>query len=160
MFYDIVGKSDFFTVCSKWLNQSKNKSVEIPEFLKLVNKTLHRYFDNFFDQWLKKVGFPFLFVEEILSPEGNKIGIKITQIFTRGIFFNLKVPILYEKNGKSQLIEVMLDKLNKTVDVEFDWIIVNDVLIEQTKLNKISKYNIYLINISKKVKNRNGFLMF
>ena len=51
MFYDIVGKSDFFTVCSKWLNQSKNKSVEIPEFLKLVNNTLNRNFDTFFNPW-------------------------------------------------------------------------------------------------------------
>lgn len=124
MFYDIIGREDFFKFCTGWLHQYKNQSVDIVNFLSFVNKTLNKDYNFFFNPWLKNVGFPILFVNEITS-NGEKVGIKISQKMTYGVCYHFKVPIMYEKNGKSNLIEVMLDELTKIVEIDFDWIIVN-----------------------------------
>ena len=166
MFYDIIGDVDFFNICSKWLMKFKNKSVDISDFLLLVNSTLNKNYDDFFKPWLNEVGFPFLFVDEILSDDKKIIGIKISQKVKNNVLYHFKIPILYGKNDQSNLIEIMIDELIKTVYLDFDWIIVNhninslcyvcysnlllQKLIELTDDGKMNKFNIYLINQSNK----------
>ena len=60
MFSDIVGEVNFFKVCSVWNQTYKNKNADIADFISLVNNTLNEDHSDFFNTWLKKVGFPLL----------------------------------------------------------------------------------------------------
>lgn len=125
MFFDIIGKDDFFIICSKWLNKYKNKSVELSDFVFLVNSTLNKDFSSFFDCWLKFVGFPALAVKEIMV-DNKFVGIEINQITYNGCCYQFRLPIKYEINGEIKKIDIVIDQKIHKVDVEFDWIVVND----------------------------------
>lgn len=164
MFYDIVGKDDFFKVCSNWIKQYKNKTVDISDFVSFVNSILNKDFNNFFTPWLKNVGFPALSVNQIVDDNNKKIGIEIIQVSNDFSIYQFKLPILYGKNGEVKKIEIFVEDFSFKVDVEFDWIIVNDniqalcfVVYSKPLLNelvnlkydgKLSENNSYLIRKS------------
>lgn len=78
--------------------------------------------------------------------------------------YQFRLPILYGKNGEVKKIEIFVEDFSFKVDVEFDWIIVNDniqalcfvayskpLLNELVKLKydgKLSENNSYLIRKS------------
>lgn len=71
MFYDIIGESDFFGVCEKFLK--RYKKADVSDFLQIANEFLFaKNVYNFFDPWLKNIGFPVLFIEEIISDYTQK----------------------------------------------------------------------------------------
>ena len=163
MFFDMVGEESFVKVCSNYLNKFKNKCVEVNDFIDVANSTLNNDFTSFFNPWLRDVGFPVLNINEI-EKDSQKVGITITQINQNDRLFKFKVPIIYEKNGEIKKIEVNIDDYFMQVDIEFDWVIVNDEmaslcyviysknLMESLKKpkteRKISKLNKILINKS------------
>ena len=163
MFYDIIGKDDFFIICSKWLDNYKNKSVELSDFISLVNSTLNKDFSSFFNCWLKFVGFPALAVKEIVV-DSKFVGIEIKQINHNGCCYQFKLPIKYEINGEIKKIDIVVDQNVHKVDVEFDWIVVNDncqslcftvyskvlfkKLVDVRKNGKLQENDIYLIGKS------------
>lgn len=176
MFHDIVGENNFMKICSSWLNHYKNKAVEISDFYSLVNDVVNFDYSNFFNPWLKSIGFPTLFVDEIIDEkdENHIIGINIKQVSRNKDFYWFNVPILYELNGVKKKFDIFIDKEITTKFLQFDWIIVNDDIqalcfvvysnslyqkLANLKHNKeISNYNNYLIRASKKSLDQNGFV--
>ena len=60
MFSDIAGAADFLKVCSNWIGLFKNRSGDVSEFVGVVNSTLGADYSDFFNTWLRCVGFPLL----------------------------------------------------------------------------------------------------
>lgn len=128
MFYDWIGEPLFYKVCSEYLNRFKNKSVVVEDFISVASSVLQKDMMPFFDPWLHSYGFPILNVEEI-EMDSQKVGITISQICKNDeCSFMFKMPILYEKDGiiNKKVIDVVDSEMN--IDIEFDWIIVNDDL--------------------------------
>ena len=147
MFVDLIGKNDFFKVCSNYLNEYKNKSVEVSDFVNIVNSTLSNDYSSFFDFWLKKSGFPVFVVTEI-EEENKKVGFKIEYLNKIEPFSQLKVPIRYESNGEIKTSDVLINDELVKVDLEYDWIIVNDEIGSLCFV----LYSIGLINPLRKLK--------
>lgn len=130
MFYDIVGRDSFFNACSNYLNSFNNKNAEVSDFLNSVNSTLNDDFSPFFNPWLKYPQFPVLVVNEIVDniEYGNKkkIGVTISQISDSNVYFNFKIPVVYEFNGEIKKIDVNIKDFIVELKFEYDWIIVND----------------------------------
>lgn len=163
MFCDLVGKENFFIVCSKWLSEYKNKSVDLSDFVSLVNSTLNKDYSSFFNCWLKFVGFPALAVKEVVVND-KFVGIEINQVTYNGCCYEFKLPIKYEINGEIKKLDILIDGNFKKVDVEFDWIVVNDnnqslcfvvyskvlfkKLVDVRKSGKLMENDIYLIGKS------------
>lgn len=123
MFRDLVGESDFFKVCSNFLNTFKNKAVDLNDFVSVVNSSLNDDYTSFFDCWLKKPGFPVLTIREI----GQNIGLTIVQLRPDDSdTYKLKVPIVYSKNGEIKSEDVVISNYITQVVFDFDWILVND----------------------------------
>ena len=95
MFFDLVGEEFFYKICSNYLNVFKNKCVEVNDFISIVNSTLKKDYNSFFNPWLRNVGFPVLIVNEIEENE-NKIGLNITQSCRNKCVFNCNILLLYE----------------------------------------------------------------
>lgn len=166
MFRDIVGEELFFKVCTNWCNLFKHKCAEASDFISVASSTVNKDYSEFFNVWLRSVGFPALFVNQIISKdEPNKfVGITITQKSYSNSVFQFKLPIVYEKDGKIERKELFVKDKETKVDVEFDWIIVNDelyslcvvvytkeilesLLVAQSQ-NKLSQSNCQLISQS------------
>lgn len=130
MFLDIVGEENFYKVCSKWCDTYKNKSAEAFDFVNLANSTLDNDYTEFFTVWLRSIGYPALFVNPIYDNDDKSkiIGITVTQTSFENSIFQFKLPIIYEKDGNIQKKEVFVQDKETRIDVEFDWIIVNDEL--------------------------------
>ena len=104
IFYDLIGNENFIKICSNFLNTFKNKSIELSDFISIVNSTMKEDYTNFFNIWLKKVGFPVLTLREI----GENIGITIVQLKNADEVYKFKVPIVYSKNGEIKREEVII----------------------------------------------------
>lgn len=154
MFYDMIGEEKFFYFCESYLNQYKNKSVDISDFVSCVNNTLNEDFTSFFDAWLKNFGFPTLIVKEI---EYNQkfVALEITQTSKSGCIFTLKVPIIYEKDGEVKKMEFVIDKKESHIDLEFDWLMVNDMFSSLCFVILSKKLLTKLIEIKDKINETN-----
>ena len=126
MFSDIIGEENFFKICSIYLNSFKNKSVEISDFLKVAYDTLKEDYSKFFDPWLNEIGFPLLNVVEMYNEDYQIIGIAVTQTSLSSKIYQFNLPILYEKDGKLEKMNVFIDKEETEIEVNFDWILFND----------------------------------
>lgn len=128
MFSDIYGEDIFFKVCSFWMDQYQNKSADIHEFIKAANNVLQKNCSNFFYPWLTKVGFPIVKVAEIYENEENKnvVGIKLSQKSFSGDIYQFKISIVYEEKGEVKKMDVLMDKEEQDVMLNFDWLYVND----------------------------------
>ena len=125
MFFDLVGEESFVKVCSNYLNTFKNKCADVKNFIEIVNSSLNNDFTPFFDPWLRNVGFPVLSVNEIMNGS-QKVGLTIAQICQTESLYYFNVQILYEKNGVIQTKDIMIDDFLIQVDLDFDWVIVNN----------------------------------
>lgn len=129
MFYDLIGRAQFFDVCSKWLNQYKNKAADLNEFISFVNKELNDDFSQFFDVWLRKSSFPVLMVKEIEHNEetGKFKGASIVQVNPNNVVYQFVVSVAYRNNGEIKKEKVKIMELEtKMADIEYDWITVNN----------------------------------
>lgn len=112
------------------MNSFKNKNAEVSDFINSVNSTLNDGFSPFFNPWLKYPQFPVLVVNEIVDniEYGNKkkIGVTISQISDSNVYFNFKIPVVYEFNGEIKKIDVNIKDFIVELKFEDDWIIVND----------------------------------
>lgn len=163
MFRDIVGEESFLNVCSNYCNEFKNKSAEANDFIEIANKTLNNDYSEFFNVWLRSIGYPALFVEPIVSQE-KYVGVNVVQKSFNGSVFQFKLQVAFEKDGKIDKKEFFVKNEVTKIDVEFDWIVVNDnlcslcVVIYTSDLlnrlliaaneNKLSKSNLSLISRS------------
>ncbi|KAK8839955.1 hypothetical protein M9Y10_031670 [Tritrichomonas musculus] len=126
MFSDIVGEVNFFKVCSNWLNTFKNKNGEVDEFITVANNTLNKDYSDFFNTWLKVVGLPVLNVVELFDKDDKVTGIKISQESLSGSIYQFKIPILYEVDGQIKKMDAQMNENEKVIEIEYDWIVVND----------------------------------
>ncbi|KAK8888742.1 hypothetical protein M9Y10_033476 [Tritrichomonas musculus] len=136
MFSDIVGEVNFFKVCSVWNQTYKNKNADIADFISLVNNTLNEDHSDFFNTWLKKVGFPLLNVVELYNDAGQIVEIKITQ--------SSRIPVIYEVDGEMKRREVLMDEEEKDIFMKYDWVLVNDGM-ESLFITIYSKFLISLL---------------
>lgn len=111
MFRDIVGEESFFKVCSNYCDAFKNKSAVVNDFIEMANKTLNNDYSHFFNVWIRSVGYPALFVDQIVSKndENKLIGVVVTQKSFSGSVFQFNLPIVYEKNGKLERQKLTLN---------------------------------------------------
>lgn len=126
MFSDIVGKENFFRVCSRWLTEYKNKSVVVSDFIKTVNETLNEDYTDFFNTWLKKIGLPLLKVCENYSSDGQIKGVTITQESHTGSLYTFKLGICIGRGQNVEQKQILVKDKVTVVDCDFDWLIVND----------------------------------
>ncbi|KAK8876602.1 hypothetical protein M9Y10_006820 [Tritrichomonas musculus] len=173
MFYDLVGEKSFYEICSNYLNEFKNRSVEVNDFISIANSTMKKDFNSFFNPWLRNVGFPVLIVNEI-EENCKKVGITISQKCHNNCTFLLSVPIMYEKDEKIYKKKVEINDKCVKIELNFNWVIVNDdlsslcfVIYSKSLLkslqkanneNKISKLNKVLIKQSVKIDDFSHFL--
>lgn len=172
MFMDIVGEDLFYKVCENWCNLYKYKCAEANDFISVANSTVNRDYSEFFNVWLRLVGFPVLFVNHLTSDDGKYCGIVISEMNYDKSVFQMKIPIVCEKNGKIERMEVFIRDDNTKIEVEFDWIIVNDelsslsvviytkellqLLLNAKSQGKLSKSNCLLISESPKIASKFG----
>lgn len=149
MFYDLIGEESFFKICSNYLNEFKNKFVDVNNFIQSVNTTLDKDFTSFFNTWLRNYSFPVLIVTEV-EEDSKKVGITIIQICQSNCVYKFKVPIVYEKNSQMFKKIVIIDDFFLQVDFEYDWVVVNDI----SSLCFVA-YSENLLNSLMKLKNEN-----
>lgn len=126
MFSDIIGEVNFFKVCSMWMNEFKNKNADVDDFISLVNHTLNEDYSNFFNTWLRKIGFPMLIIVETYNKDNQINGVKISQSSFSGAIYQFKIPLLFEIDGKLNHMELIMNEKEIEVEIKFDWIVVND----------------------------------
>ena len=98
MFQDLIGSSQFYEVCSKWLNQFKNNVADINEFVSFVNKEMNDDFTQFFDSWLRNPGFPVVMVKEIDhdAETGKFKGVSLSQVNPNNIVYQFVVSVSFK----------------------------------------------------------------
>lgn len=148
MFFDLVGEASFYKICSNYLNEFKNKCVEVNDFISIVNSTLKKDYNSFFNPWLRNVGFPVLIVNEIEENE-IKIGLNIFQSCHNKCIFSFNIQLLYENEGYICKKNVLINDINTQIHLKFDWVIVNDDLSSLC-------YVIYSKNLLKSLQNANN----
>ncbi|KAK8898286.1 hypothetical protein M9Y10_000565 [Tritrichomonas musculus] len=122
MFHNLIGQENFLNICHKYLNDFKNKSVILSDFISVVNSSLNEDYSSFFNCWLKKKGFPVLTVRE----NGPNLGITIVQMKQGDEFYKFKVPVVYSKDGEIKSQDVVISNYITQVSMNFDWILVNN----------------------------------
>lgn len=163
MLYDLVGETLFYKICSDYLKKFKNRSAVVEDFISIASSLCEKDMNPFFEPWLRLPGLPVLNVTEI-ECNSQKVGIEINQISRNESSYLFKVPILYEKDGVISKKVVEMDSSEVQVDIEFDWVIVNDdlasicLVLYSKKLlealekpnneKKISSLNKYVISTS------------
>lgn len=120
MFADIIGFENFFKVCSNWIMKFKNKSANVQQFIDVVNDTLNNDYSEFFNTWLKNVGFPFLNVVELYDESDHIICICLSQLSQNDAIYQFNVSIVYEIDGEMKKINVFMNESEKDVLFEFD----------------------------------------
>lgn len=121
MFRDLIGDDNFVVFCSNYLNKFRNKSVDLSDFISVVNSSLNIDYSDFFNNWLKKEGFPILTVREI----AQNVGITIVQLKQGDSFYNFNVHIVYSKDDEIKSKDVLINGYITQVIMNFDWILVN-----------------------------------
>lgn len=98
----------------------KNKSANVQQFIDVVNDTLNNDYSDFFNTWLKNVGFPFLNVVELYDEFDHIICICLSQLSQNDAIYQFNVSIVYEIDGEMKKINVFMNESEKDVLFEFD----------------------------------------
>ena len=85
----------------------------------------------------------------MIDHEVNKVvGIKIEQASFDMTIYQLKIPIVYEIDGEIKKIEILFDEKEKEIELNFDWVIVNDDMSSLCAVN-YSKFLLEKLAIAK-----------
>lgn len=128
MFNDLIGNSQFFNLCSKWLIEFANKAANLNDFIEFVNKELGMDYTQFFDSWLRKLSFLVVMVKEIdLDNETGKFkGLSITQVNQKKVLYHFSTSVTFGINGQIKTEKVEIKNLEtKLSDIKYDWVIMN-----------------------------------
>ena len=79
---------------------------------------MNKNFSDYFDIWLKKVGFPLLKISELKNDKDEFIGVKITQQTMCNSIFQFKLQILYGKDDQTEKLEIMMNEKEVVIDAK------------------------------------------
>jgi aminopeptidase N len=119
MLRETLGKEQFATLLSKFLEQYRNKSASIDDFERLTSQVAGRNMRYFFAQWLEGTGVPEFSVDyQIIRTRNGKFRTRGT---VRQNFENLRMPVelqLRSEGGDAQMKRLSLDGRSEDFDFE------------------------------------------
>jgi aminopeptidase N len=104
----IIGDDDFFLILQKYLQKYHGKNVVTADFKAVCEEVTHQNFDDFFNQWVYKEGYPIYNYTFHQNPKTNLIKLNIRQIQANKnqIFFKTPVQILLDFQYKDTIITI------------------------------------------------------
>lgn len=124
MIRSYIGDNEFRKSLKKYLEQYRNKTAETDELRRVFEEMSGKSLQEFFDQWLYRLGHPVLEIEFYYEEPNDEIKVQITQTQVGDVFeFPLDIRLVFsdDRNDKrSEVIPISEKKLEKIFKIPHD----------------------------------------